>query len=101
MRVFLAVASLFTIAFAMPGTTDGPDDYMPCYPALTSTFSSPQCCIDTIGGMDSHTDVDCTPPGGTLTCSEDFTNACDAQGKTARCCAPPMVVAFFCVDPLS
>ncbi|KAJ7617783.1 cerato-ulmin [Roridomyces roridus] len=79
----LTLASLLTVAVAMPGLgAGGGADYTPCTDML---FSDAECCSTDNSGL-ALVDSDCTPPDGTLTCADDFTNACSAAGKTARCC---------------
>ncbi|KAJ7626107.1 hydrophobin-like protein [Roridomyces roridus] len=94
--VFVALTSLITVAVAVPGMTSGGGDYTPCTDMLKS---SAQCCT-TSNGMLSVVDDDCTAPQGTLTCLDDFTAACAAEDKTARCCSIPVAgQAVLCEDP--
>ncbi|KYK56086.1 fungal hydrophobin [Drechmeria coniospora] len=76
------------------GNGDG-GSYVPCRSTL---YSNPQCCATDILGV---ANLDCTTPHPYPYSPNNFKSICAASGKTARCCALPVLgQALLCTNPV-
>ncbi|RFU31419.1 hypothetical protein B7463_g4912, partial [Scytalidium lignicola] len=94
MKLFTIVSVIFTgTAIAAPQQIEE-RQYVPCFSGLYSTALC--CAADVINALG----VDCVTPPTLPTSPDQFTSTCTGVGKSASCCAIPLLgQAIACQTP--